>query len=105
GALAEKFDSSIDPTKAAILGGAIGTGVGLIAGAMMYEGRMDEQKKLPPIRRAAYVDPEATAEIDAAYKEVQESTKWGRSETETWDARYWDDSDDEDLPYQGYQAR
>jgi hypothetical protein len=79
--------------------GLIGAGVGLLGGAIAHGmGEAGGKKQEIVLREAKMID-ENQKEIDLLRQEVDDSTKWGRAETKSWNERYL--GEDPSEPYQG----
>ena len=83
----------------AALAGAIGGGLGMLAGGMLHERNVSEVKKRQLLVREARVVSENQREIDAMRENLAESTRWGGGEVKPWNERYWGES--YDTPYEG----
>lgn len=93
------FDDSIIAQRAAALGAGVGAGIGLVAGGLLYESKIEAESKLPPIRTPYLLDRTLRTEIDATFEETHDRTRWGRGETRSYTDRYVVEQSDE--PYQG----
>jgi hypothetical protein len=90
-------------TENMALAGAIGGGMGLMAGGLLHEHNM----KVVEARRARVREARALdrnqSEIDELRERMYDDSSWGRSEVKPWNQRYWDESYDE--PYEGPVGR
>jgi len=86
-------------TENMALGAGIGSGLGMLAGGMLHEHNVRETQTRQVLIREAKMVGENQAEIDALRERMTESSVWGRSETKSWNDRYW--GDNEGVPYEG----
>lgn len=91
-----------DDSEKMALAGVAGMGIGAVAGAIMYENKVDAEQKAEVriIRKeSATAGYAQQKEIDALHKNIHDSTKWGQGETKHWDERYL--GKESNVPYQG----
>lgn len=90
-------------TENMLLAGTIGTGLGLMAGGLLYEQNMfSAERREVVIRRAQQISTQQKR-IDSLREEMFERSSWGRQEVKSWNDRYWGDS--YDSPYEGAVTR
>lgn len=86
-----------------LLAGSIGSGLGLMAGGMLYERNLVAVKEKQIILRQARRVSEQQREIDRIRQQMHDSSSWGQMERKPWNERYWGDS--YNSPYEGSSAR
>ncbi len=90
-------------TENMLLAGTIGSGLGLMAGGLLYEHNVfSSQEREVIIRRAQRINSQQR-EIDALREDMFERSSWGRSEVKGWNDRYWGESPN--TPYEGTLTR
>lgn len=88
-----------DKTENVALNAAIGGGIGLLAGALMHERNISLARKRAVVIREAALASENQKEIDALRQRVDDASSWGRNEVKPWDERYI--GNEPDRPFQG----
>lgn len=90
-------------TENMLLAGTIGSGLGLMAGGLLYEHNVfSAQEREVVIRRAQRISTQQR-QIDSLREDMFERSSWGRGESKSWNDRYWGES--YDAPYEGTLAR
>lgn len=82
-----------------LVNGAIGAGVGLLAGTLLHERNVKLAQERQVVIREAEVIDESQKEIDQLREKVYDSSSWGRNETKSFDRRY--QTEESEAPYQG----
>lgn len=80
------------------LNAAIGGGLGLLGGAMLYDHNVKLVQKREVVQREARLVSQNQREIDLLRQELDDASSWGRNETQSWDRRYLDE--ESGYPYQ-----
>lgn len=91
-------------SEQAVGAGLAGAGIGMIAGALandLEQDRIRDPKTSTKVIRLPEYDElsDRQMEIDKIASEVHEAGKMGRSESKSWNERYWDEN--QNIPYQG----
>ncbi len=86
-------------TENMALAGAIGGGMGMLAGGNMHDRAQAHQEVKQAIVREAQIVDSNQLEIDSLRERMHENSSWGQSERRPWNERYWGES--YDLPYEG----
>jgi len=94
------FAESVGNTAENVLiNGAIGAGVGMLAGAMLYQRNLKVAREREVVMREARMLDVNQQEIDQLRRKVDDASSWGANETRPWDERYQKVQDN--RPYQG----
>ncbi|MCC6219616.1 MAG: hypothetical protein IT291_00060 [Deltaproteobacteria bacterium] len=83
--------------EGAIAGGAVGAGLGLLAGGLMYDDAQLSRHEVV-VRKSLPVS-DTSKQIDAIRNQVYDSSSWGNNETKSWNERYL--GKNPNIPYQG----
>ena len=86
-----------------LLAGSIGTGLGLMAGGLLYERNLVAVQEKHIILRQARRVSEQQREIDHIRQQMTDSSTWGQMERKSWNERYWGDG--YNNPYEGTSSR
>ncbi len=82
-----------------IVNGAIGAGVGLLAGAILHERNLQIAREREVVLREARMLNQNQREIDELRRTVDDASSWGANERRPWDERY--QREQSHRPYQG----
>ena len=86
-------------TENMLLGGAVGGGLGMLAGGMLHERNVKEVRTRQVLVREMRLVDQNQRQIDALREKLRDADTWGRSEVRPWNERYWGES--YDTPYEG----
>jgi hypothetical protein len=88
-----------DATQNVLINSAIGAGVGLAAGAVLYTRQLELKQEQEETKKQGELIVKSQKDIDTLRTQVNESSSWGRNETKSFEERYQIDRSEE--PYQG----
>lgn len=88
GAIAAHYDDSLIDGAAIAIGSGTGAAVGLLAGGLVFDDKVQHARKQPVIRRVGYLDFGAQKEIEAKAEEIRGQTTEGSGEFNSWNSRY-----------------
>jgi hypothetical protein len=86
-------------TENMLLVGGIGTGLGLLGGAMLHERNMKEAQRRDVLIREIRMVGENQKEIDSLRERMHDESSWGGMEVKPWNERYLGES--YNTPYEG----
>ncbi|MFN8388973.1 MAG: hypothetical protein U0136_01635 [Bdellovibrionota bacterium] len=86
-------------TENMALVGALGGGLGALAGGMLHERNVAQSNAKRAVVREARAIDENQRRIDEMRERMSDASTWGRSEVKPWNERYLGDS--YDSPYEG----
>lgn len=86
-------------TKNILANAAIGGGLGLLGGSMMYENNLQLERQREVVVREAEMIDKNQRELDLSRERLYDSTSWGGNDSKPWNERY--PAEDLELPYQG----
>lgn len=94
--LAQKVGNT---TENVLINGAIGAGVGLLAGALLHERNVAVAKERDVVQREARLLHENERELTQLRRQIEAASSWGNNETKSWEQRYPEENPN--RPYQG----
>ena len=71
-----------------LVNGAIGSSIGLAAGALINQKNVNHAKKREVAIREAKLISKNQEDLDHLRQEIYDSSSWGNNEVDTWDKRY-----------------
>ena len=86
-------------TENILVNGAIGAGIGLLAGAYIHQQNLEIAKERAKVEKEYQLLRENQTEIDELRKKVYDSSSWGANESRPWKERYRINTESD--PYQG----
>lgn len=95
-AIAQKVGNT---NKNVLTNAAIGSGLGIAAGALMNQRNVANAKKREVVIREAKLINKNQMELDKLRQEIYDSSSWGNNEVDTWDKRY--EGEYKSEPFQG----